>query len=1251
MKPTFISRLTSILENPEHSALYGKNGVVYSKLRNEKGFKKSASTIPYTHFMGAIETSENPIIFSTDGANSAIGIYDVEEDSYTPVLDDASLPYKLNFNTEGYIQGEARRNYLNEIEIVWLDTHNVPRFLNLSKPLPDSLDLLKLFIGSADPDISLSVSTGGGLRKGAYYVGMKYISQDTSELTYSVLQGPVFTILEEYGGIGPDDLTDKSLSVKITNLNSQYSKIQLVIISNIDGIVTAKEINEMPIPPSGEINYKYSNNNIGTDITLEEVLIPLALYENAKAITQENDVLYLGNTEEKEYPDLQEYFMRAKVNWVAEIVDYKDPKVKSGEKRTLKHGEVYALYAVVKWKDGKVSDGYHIPGPIDHDGTITKHFWPEEASSPVPISYEPLEWRGQISTQLWHLDNPNINEGRTGGWTNTDEKYPDDESFGVWADTEVRHHRMPTIEWCRKNLVGIDGDYGVNKMSILRLRLFDHTIPPEILEEIDSIELYHAKRDFGNSLIFSQGIIMPTVMAVVPDFNHPSASAGLRNMKISYKEYLANVAPGTNPIYFMYPPYFSGANIGTDLELSNTRPRWVQPFSYVHAFFSPSSIKDKFVISGYPGIFVNGSWQTGLKNMINADFSGSMYREGAIRVIDSTVSRSTSQGGSVIGTEMVNHAGGNFFIGEESFYVTNNQVTTRVNNTKSEAKLILLTVTDGDDLQAKWDYGSPNWEYINSVDLINTSSTNFYTQFVDQELVRIGKIDSSGLCEYGGDTFIVEFSLSTSGLGNVERLEWQTDGDGNVIDKITHKFFRTFMIESNYNLWQRYEDPTIPTDRFNSANTRIDRNIYRDGVETNFISIPKGANSVASLLKGTTPFNVYDENVFINPFKIIRSQRQQRENKVNSWRRFLGLEYFETVKDKGPIINLQGYNGNLLIHHKYAIYQTVSKATLNADILSVTLGTGDIFQLEPQEGRPSKTGIGGLQHPLYCAMTDVGYLFVDTEKRIVYKVDTEGLKPLNLDLDVLFKEALVGIDGNPHVSLNGVTIGYDEEENRLLFSFLNNEKSLTFSMDISLNRWTYGHDYFPNKYINTRNKLLSIKNNEIYRFNEGDFGVYYDESEVNPYYVDVAFVGDGSFILDNINWRTIVEDRNNITEYMNELYDKTFTSITIWNANQCSGRIPLINNNRISLANNSRAPEYRWNFNKFVNILKNPGVFLKSIYEDFRVDESKLTPNIPWYQKDKILGDYVIVRFEFDNLENKQITVLDLSIDTTKSYR
>src|SRR6478609_6714633 len=130
MKPVFISRLASILENPEHSALYGKNGVVYSKLRNERGFKESVTTIPYTHFMGAIETSEDPIIFSTDGTNSAIGIYNVDEDTYTAVLDDASLPYKLNFNTEGYIQGEARRNYLNEIEIVWLDTHNPPRFLN-----------------------------------------------------------------------------------------------------------------------------------------------------------------------------------------------------------------------------------------------------------------------------------------------------------------------------------------------------------------------------------------------------------------------------------------------------------------------------------------------------------------------------------------------------------------------------------------------------------------------------------------------------------------------------------------------------------------------------------------------------------------------------------------------------------------------------------------------------------------------------------------------------------------------------------------------------------------------------------------------------------------------------------------------------------------------------------------------------------------------------------------------------------------
>lgn len=1248
MKPIFISRLNSILETPENAILYGKNGVVYSKIRNEKGFKLSETTIPYTHFTGAIETSSNPIIFSTDGINSAIGLYDVDTDTYIPILNDATLDIKLNFSTEGYIQGEARKNYLNELEITWLDTHNVPRFLNTSKPIPEDINLFKLFIDATDPVMTLTMTSGGGLKKGAYYVAVRYITAESSELEYSTVQGPLFAYLENYAGIGNQDTSTRSLKISLEGLDTNFSKVQLVIISNIEGVVTAKEIDELPIPTSGSLIYSYSNNTIGTDIALEEVLIPFAKYENAKAITQENDVLYLGAIKEKDYPNLQEYFIFSKINWVAEIVSIKDPKLKTGEKRTLKHGEVYAIYAVVKWKDGTVSDAYTIPGDYESPVTQTKTFWPEEATVPVTLSYDPVQWRTQIETQIWSFTAPN--EGRTGGWINVEETYPSDPSFGPLANLQVRHHRMPTMRWCRNNLSGADESYGINKMSIFRLRLYDTNFPPEIEEQIDSIELYHAKRDYGNSLVLSQGILIPAEVGIDPEW-HPNPTSGLRNVKINYKERLAGIPATPGPITSLRPPFFSGSSISTDINVGSINPSWAMIFGYVHAFVSPNTIKDKIILSGSPGIVINGTVETNIRNSIVPDYSHESFRDRVVRILDATLPISVTPGGSVSGSRFNSpDFENNFYIAEESFYVVNNQIHPRINNSKSEGKLILQTVTDGNELEAPWVYNDPEWEGLRHVDIVNTTASDLYVQFTNQELVRIGLIDNNGLCEYGGDTYIGEFAFNTNGVGDERLTEWKYYDGGNIIDDITNQIFRKFLIESNYNPWLRYQDPTNERDRFNLIASDIDRRIFKDGQESNFFNIPLGANAIGSILKGIAPFNVYDENVVDNPFKIIRSQKQARENKVNSWRKFLGLDYFETVKDKGDIINLQGFNGNLLIHHQYAIYQTVGKTTLQGDILSVTLGTGDIFQLEPQEAKSSKTGIGGLQHPLHSSMTDIGYIFVDIEKRVVYKVDEKGLQPLNGGLDTLLKESLKGIEGIPYNSLNGVTIGYDEEEARLLFSFLKDEQSLTFSMDISTMRWTYSHDYFPNAYINTRKKLINIKNNKIFRFNEGPFGVYHTE-DIKPYYIDVPFINGSSFILNSISWRTIVEDVSNVFQYLDEVYNKTFTSVTIWNANQCTGKIDLISNNGQPLANNTRAPEYRWNFNKFVNLVKEPGVFLQNIFEDFRVIDSKLKTNIPWYQKDLILGDYVIIRFEFSNSENKQITVIDLDVDVSKSHR
>ncbi len=1243
MKPLALSRLNSILERKENSAIYGKNGLVYPKVRNEKGFKVSSSSLPYDYYIGCIETDENPIIFTGDGTNSAIGFYDVDEDLYVPILDDASLTYKLNFNPSGFIQGEARRNYLGELEIVWLDSHNIPRFLNTEKTLPSELHLLNLFMSAVQPTLELELLQGGFLKKGAYYVGIKYISEDEAETGYFTLQGPIYTYNPNYGG-QIDANTSFSLRLSVNNMDTNFSKFKFVIVSNIAGVVTAKETDEFPMTGNGEFTYVYSNNNIGTDTTLEEVLIPSAFYENAKAITQENDILYLGNTSEPEQVNLQQYFIDATLKWTSQIVDIKDPDLKSGKKKTLKHGEVYAFYGVVRWKNGQKSEAYTIPGPTG--GNTSK-------VGRTLFGGETVTVRTSVLNANWTLTDFSIlsrsGEGTMLPWVNENENYPNIPEFGSRAGQPVVHHILPTVGWCGRNMYddpippATASKYGVSELDILGVKLENLNFPPEIQSQIESIEIYHAKREYGSTLVYSQGVMIPSAISTSSfDSGKTSVVEALDEIQTRFRNGYTTNQNGVR--LNAGNPFFTGTNLMFDTNEADPNNYWTIPFDYFYAFHSPETLIDRFIPNGYPAIKGNGFLVTKYNPSLG---KGSSMRK-VSRIMDSTVPS------TIFDTNPAN----TLIIGEKAFYLVNDQKGYNVDNAKSEGKLVVQAIQEGESLAPLWipsgrEEDLTQDEYLTMGDMVNCVIRDVYPNFYSRELVKLGKIDSEGKV-FGGDTFICEFGFNTMGIYTAKEAEWKL-ADGNPITDVSLQWYRRVIVESTKNLWLRYIDPANPYDKFFPGNINQispDRLEFPNNVEINTVSMPIGSSAISGYLDGIIPFNPWDKNVYNNPFKIIRSRKQQRENKYNSWRSFLALDYFETIKDKGEITNLQGYDGNLIIHHEHAVYQTVSKTTLNGDILSVTLGSGDIFQLEPKEGKSSRTGIAGLQHPLHASMNDFGYTFVDIEKRVIYVINERGLQPLNGDLDPLFKEVLKGIDGIPYNSLNGVGFGYDEENDgmRIIFTLLKGEESLTFSMDLHSMVWTYGHDYFPNAYINTRNKLLNIKDGKLYRFNEGPHGVYHT-SEVFPYYIDVAFVNDSAFVLNSVVWRTIVEKHNNSLEYLDELFDKTFTSVTIWNANQCTGKIDLNKNLSLPLEHNTRSPEYRWNFNKFRNLIKTPGVFLDTIFNDFRVKDGMINNNIPWHQKDLIIGDYVIVRFEFDNLENNQITVNELNIDISKSHR
>jgi len=213
------------------------------------------------------------------------------------------------------------------------------------------------------------------------------------------------------------------------------------------------------------------------------------------------------------------------------------------------------------------------------------------------------------------------------------------------------------------------------------------------------------------------------------------------------------------------------------------------------------------------------------------------------------------------------------------------------------------------------------------------------------------------------------------------------------------------------------------------------------------------------------------------------------------------------------------------------------------------------------------------------------------------------------------------------------------------------DKSYTLSYHTEKKAWSFFHDYFPDYYVHVRKRLFNLSSNKVYEQNAGPRGVYYGAPK--PFFLDVLFVNKENTILNSINWITEVRGVGNKDSDDNSpaLYDVTIDAITIWNNYECSGRIILDKDGITLINNNTRNSEQTWNFNTFRNIANENVQFLDNIFKDFKVLGAGTNINRPWFDQRLMEGKYFIIRFEFSNSLDRQITLHDVEADLDVSIR
>ena len=455
------------VDQPEGSYRYAKNILVNETagaISNEPGTRFYQSLPTDATVIGTIETTEDEVILfvvNEDG-DSSIHLYSTigPEDAsmitifsttvgqtitstITGLDNDVDLKFSKKYPIEGTYKIDPNENLI----IYFTDNFNPPRSLNVTRqqtslsnqlygvnPALSSnknyIDRINLFPHSGPvPSISFNtISNGGALKSGTYYLFLAYVDQDftqTNFVSYS-LGVPIVEDdegvrpIERYDGCLPDSQTGKSIAWRVTNLNKDYEFLRPVVVfrsSDKDGAPAefAFKLNDVDITTGSSKKITFSGLEGYESKSVEEVIIDTVAYDTAKTLTQLDGVLYVGNlTGTKDigyqkhanfiksesildtfnpfdaYELTQDNMMYGYLNTtpptsITKTQGYRDvnnlslsstadtsPIASRTQRKGYTRDEVYAFYIAFVLNDGTMSYAYHIPGRTaigDTDGS------------------------------------------------------------------------------------------------------------------------------------------------------------------------------------------------------------------------------------------------------------------------------------------------------------------------------------------------------------------------------------------------------------------------------------------------------------------------------------------------------------------------------------------------------------------------------------------------------------------------------------------------------------------------------------------------------------------------------------------------------------------------------------------------------------------------------------------------------------------------------------------------------------------
>jgi len=485
-----------------------------------------------------------------------------------------------------------------------------------------------------------------------------------------------------------------------------------------------------------------------------------------------------------------------------------------------------------------------------------------------------------------------------------------------------------------------------------------------------------------------------------------------------------------------------------------------------------------------------------------------------------------------------------------------------------------------------------------------------------------------------GDTFYSSTTfkftrLNATGVGTFAEIPIKDLYDPIIIDPMLSQYSYTFFIESKYNVHARYWEGDYP---------KYDQPI-KTGEQVGYDKVYNLENK-ENIVTPIDYINNTDRKDQSNlyPTRIIKSTKSNLENNQLNFRKFLALDYFDMPYNRGEIKALHSTYKNLYVQQELALAIASIKDVISYQDGTTYVGSGELFDRQPIEIIPTGFGFAGCEDYFNCGMNDRGYWAIDNVQGIIILVTDTDVKLISEGKNKnWFKKHLHG--NNPFIG-DGCYINYDTKLKRFILT-IGNEYTISYVPEIE--NWLSFHFYKPLYGIYTRNKTLMFifrRSNEdkeiirVLKYNESNKG-FADDVPMSLYPMILSLYYNEEPEANKL-WESLYWDTKLLINDF-DIYDKTFTGLTIHNDTQCCNQqdvygniIPINVSTDWTDSDSGVYKEELWIFNKLFDYVKDNHKPFLSDFINFINTNFDYTKE--WFDISKLMSIFVCVTFYFDNL-------------------